>query len=157
MATYADIDYVKLVGLMLPEEVDSVEARFPGFTAASAESVSRVLDSMLAKRYPAPFVEPYPEVLRYQAAQLLVQRIWRRNGDSPTNQSKTDDINEAAAAAMAWARDAANSKDGLVELPLRGDTSVSGVALGGPMSYSEKSPYTWTDVQADAGRIEDSR
>ncbi len=154
MTEYVDIDYVKLVGQMLPDEIDAVESANPGFTAANALAVSRLFDSILAKRYATPVREPVPESLKYNVAQVVVQRLWRRHGDSPTNQAKTDEVNEAAKDAIAWARDGANSEIGLVELPARegAQTDADGVSKGGPFVYSEQSPYTWNDVQADAVR-----
>ncbi len=52
-------------------------------------------------------------------------------------------------------KEAADSAEGLFELPLRADLETSGVSKGGPLGYTEASPYRWTDRQADDGRNED--
>ena len=47
-------------------------------------------------------------------------------------------------------KEAADAEKGLFELPLRAtDTTGSAINAGGPMGYSEQSPYTWTDRQYD--------
>jgi hypothetical protein len=47
-------------------------------------------------------------------------------------------------------KEAADSKDGLLELPSRNtDVLGSAVNIAGPLGYSEQSPYTWTDRQRE--------
>ena len=157
MGAYTDIDHVGLVGAVLPAEIARVESAFPSFVAQNAESVSRLIDSLLVKRYAVPFVEPVPETVRFHCAQLVAQRIWRRHGDSPTNQAKTDAVNDFAKDALAYFREAADAQNGFVELPRREDQDGSAVTKGGPFVSSQQSPYAWQDDQADAGRQEDTR
>ena len=56
--------------------------------------------------------------------------------------------------AVAQIKEAADGKDGLLDLPVSEDQG-SAVTTGGVMSYSESSPYTWTDKEACAARYED--
>jgi hypothetical protein len=64
-------------------------------------------------------------------------------------------VQKAKDDALAWLKEAADAKDGLIDLPLRADTTASGISRGGPLAYTETSPYAWTDVQAETGRSED--
>ena len=59
-------------------------------------------------------------------------------------------IVEAEAAAKSEVTEAADSEEGKFDLPLRQDTTATGVSKGGPLGYSEVSPYTWTDRQREA-------
>jgi guanyl-specific ribonuclease Sa len=82
-------------------------------------------------------------------ATLVTPLVYRKRGIDPTDEQIV-----AADAAAQTARDeikeAADSETGLFELPLRADTSASGVDRGGPFGYAEASPYTWLDVQREA-------
>ena len=49
-------------------------------------------------------------------------------------------------------KEAADSEIGLYDLPLLNDVTTDGISKGGPLGYSEQSPYSWTDEQADAIR-----
>jgi hypothetical protein len=83
-------------------------------------------------------------------------RAWMKRGFDP-NDLATEEYKADAAAAMEEIKEAANADTGLFELPLRADTTASGISKGGPLGYTEASPYVWTDEQARAGRDEDSR
>lgn len=154
MAAYVDLAYVKTVGSMPPADLDALESLYPGTFAAVAESVSRVFDGRLWKRYAAPFASPYPEALKWHVAQVVVAALWQKRGYNPGS-AQDAIIQSNREAALAWLKEAADSKDGLIELPLRENTTAEGVARGGPRAYHEASPYRWTDVQRDAGRLDD--
>ncbi|MBX3218914.1 MAG: DUF1320 family protein [Labilithrix sp.] len=156
MPAYVDIDYVKLVGSMPASDVDALEALYPGTVNGVAEAVSRMFDARLAKRYAAPFSSPYPEALRWNVAQVVAAVLWQKRGYNPGS-AQDAIIQENKADALAWLKEAADSEKGLVELPLREDKRVEGVSRGGPLGYSETSPYVWTDHQRDGGRADDRR
>lgn len=151
---YVDIDFVKLVGSMPPSDVDAVEALYPGTFAAIAESVSRMFDGRLFKRYAAPFTAPYPEALRWNVAHVVVAALWQKRGYNPGS-AQDEIVQTNKTEALAWLKEAADSKDGLVELPLRENTTAEGVSKGGPLFFAEQSPYAWMRKQSDAGRAED--
>ena len=152
---YVDIGYVKLVGSMPASDIDALEALYPGTFDGVAAAVSRVFDARLAKRYAAPFASPYPEALRWNVAQVVVAALWQKRGYNPGS-AQDEIIQKNKDDAFAWVKEAADSKDGLVELPLRENLPTgSGVERGGPLGYSEQSPYTWTDLQLKGSRAED--
>lgn len=152
---YNTIDEFKLLALIPPEWVDDVELRYPGFTAAQLDMVSELdINAPLRKRYAAPFASPYPSAVKAWEARITAHRVCIRRGVDPTDQQQQD-IAEDALTAKVEIKEAANSEHGLYDLPLRADTTETGVSRGGPRSYSEQSPYVWTDVQLDAARDQD--
>ncbi|MDB4996652.1 MAG: uncharacterized protein JWM74_4084 [Myxococcaceae bacterium] len=154
MGAYVDIAYVKLVGSMPAADIDAVEALYSGTFAGLAEAVSRLFDGRLMKRYDVPFVAPFPEALKLNVAYVVVAQLWKKRGFNPGS-VQDDLIEKDRLEALAWLKEAADSKDGLVELPLRADKTATAVSAGGPMGYSETSPYSWTDIQKRDGRSED--
>jgi hypothetical protein len=156
MPKYVDTAYVKLVGSMPASDIDALELLTPGIVDALSEAVSRMFDARLAKRYAAPFAEPYPEALRWNVAHVVVASLWQKRGYNPGS-AQDAIIQQNKADALSWLKEAADSKEGLIELPLREDTTAEGVAKGGPLSYHETSPYVWTDRQREDGRRDDGR
>lgn len=151
---YVDVDYVKAVGSMPAADIDALEALYPGTFDTVATAVSRLFDGSLCKRYSAPFSTPFPEALKWNVAQVVVATLWQKRGYNPGS-AQDEIIQQNKADALAWLKEAANAKDGLVELPLREDTTAEGVSKPGPLGYSEVSPYAWTDIQREDGRAED--
>jgi phage gp36-like protein len=156
MAGYVDIEYVKLVGSMPAADVDQLDTLYAGTVAGVSEAVSRMFDARLAKRYAAPFATPYPEALKWHVAQVVVYTLWQKRGFNPSSEMDSL-ITKNRDEALAWLKEAADAKDGLIELPLRQDTTAEGVSKGAPLSYHEQSPYKWTDLQAEEARFEDQR
>jgi hypothetical protein len=108
------------------------------------------LYTRLGKRYTVPFTAPYPEVVRGWIADLVTPMVYRRKGiDSSDEQITSADA--LAEKADGEIKEAADSQEGLFDLPLRQDSTESGLSpvVGGPLSYSEPDAYTWTDVQRD--------
>ena len=153
MTAYVDADYVKLVGSMPPADVDALEALYPGVVDGVATSVSRMFDARLTKRYAAPFAEPVPEALKWNVAHVVVAALWQKRGYNPGS-AQDAIVQQNKADALAWLKEAADSKDGLVELPLK-EGEGEAVTKAAPLGYSEASPYRWTDVQRDAGLADD--
>jgi phage gp36-like protein len=149
MPAYVDIDFVKMVGSMPAADVDLIESAYPGTFAQLALSVSRIFDARLAKRYATPFASPYPEALRMHVANVVVWHLWRKRGFNPSSEQDAL-VTAEKEAAEAWLKEAADSKDGLVELPLRENATTSGVIAAFPLGSSDASPYTWIDTQAEA-------
>lgn len=150
MSQYVTLPYVKLVGVMPSEDLDELELRNPGIFDETAKGVSGAFDSRLRKRYAAPFAEPYPDSLKWHVAQVVAARLFLRRGYNPSSEQDAQ-IKGAHDEALAWLKAAADSKDGDVELPMRQADPLGAAAVdsGGVLAYSEASPYTARDRQAE--------
>jgi len=151
---YMDLAEFRSATLMPGSFVDELEAAEPGFIDKRLYLQSAKIDARLAKRYDAPFKQPYPAAVLEWLVSLVTYEAWLKRGiaatDEQAEQYKTDrDL------ARGDLESAANSEVGLFDLPLRSDTDATGVARGFPQSVSEQSPYAWMSKQAEIGREED--
>jgi hypothetical protein len=154
MAAYLTVTTFKLHSEMPSAYVVELETAEPGFLDAQLARTSRDVDGRLAKRYAVPFVSPVPDVVLGWVARIVTARAWRKRGVDAQDEQFVQ-VQRDADAAWAEVREAADSNEGLFDLPLRADTSASGIVRGGPFGYSEQSPYVHTDRQVDVGRQED--
>lgn len=154
MVAYLNAEEFKDLSTMADADVDALVALYPQYLAAHLAHWSAWIDSQLRKRYAAPFAVPYPEAVKLWLARLVTPRMFLKRGVDP-NDAQYVDIVKDADEAKAEIKEAADSETGLYDLPLRADTTATGISKGGPYGYSEASPYVWTDVQSEAGRTED--
>lgn len=134
--------------------VDRVEADSAGWVNTLLEDIGAQIDARLGKRYAVPFADPPPRcVLRWLAA-IADPIVLRKRGVDQTDAQYSDYV---ALSDTAWKEieEAANGNTGLFDLPARADTTASGITKGGPLGYSEASPYVGFDVQGCRGREED--
>lgn len=85
---------------------------------------------------------PVPEVLLQWLTALVTEDVAIRHGVN-TNDPLWTKLADRATLARTQIEQAANTKDGLWDLPVSEDQG-SAVDTGGPMAYSESSPYHWT-------------
>lgn len=155
MPAYVTVARMKLLSTIPDAFVDEVETVSPGFTLAQLEYFSAWLDVQLAKRYAVPFVAPFPAVVEMWVVRVVTPRIWSKRGVNATDEQwqavAKDDTDARAEIALA-----ANGEVGLYDLPLRQDKlDESGIAKGGPLAYSEQSPYVGFSLQAEHAVQED--
>ena len=150
---YATADDVRLKGVLLPSDVDRVEVRYPGITAARLATAHARLNSKLMKRYRLPFTTPVPEVLVwYESVVVSHELLVALRGANPDS-SQLDEAGKLLAEAQEWLKAAVDPEHGDVELrAAEAGLGPSAINAGGPYGYSEASPYTWTDRQVDAIR-----
>ncbi|XXX73884.1 phage protein Gp36 family protein [Sorangium sp. So ce134] len=150
MSCYATLQDVMDLGILLQEDVDWLEQRYPNIVERTATKVSGYIDGRLAKRYGVPFVAPYDDGLVDATAAIVAYRLLVKRGSKPDG-TKTGAAERAHDRAEAWIVEAANSKDGLVELVRTQSTPRGATAIdkGAPMAYSEASPYEWMDRQVE--------
>lgn len=156
--SYLDKDAFAALSVMPEADIDALEASHPGWIDGQLDYWSRMIDAQLRKRYAVPFEEPYPVVVTGWLTRIVTLRCYIKRGVDP-NDLQFIEVKEDADTAKLEVREAASSdptsEQNLFDLPLRADTTASGISKGGPFGYSEQSPYVWTDKQADVGRGED--
>lgn len=154
MSSYLTAAEFRALSLMPSTDVDELESRAPGFLAAQIELASADIDARLRKRYATPFASPYPVKVRAWCARLVTRVAFLKRGIDPTD-PQWSAYDADATKAEAEILEAANAETGLFDLPLRADTTSSGLSAPRPLGYSEASPYVWTDVQAAVAHDED--
>ncbi len=96
---------------------------------------------------------PVPEILLKWVNALVTLACYRRRGFNPQDPSG-ELVVRAAIEAKKEVQEAADSKDGLFDLPASEDLD-SAVTTGGPLGRSDGSPYAWQDRQAARGGRQD--
>ena len=155
MASYLTKDEFKTRTLMAGDMVDFIEGVDPGWTLIQLEEASAWIDSRLRKRYDAPFSSPYPVAVLSWLTRIVTVRCYLKRGVDATDEQFLS-IQEDAKEARAEVMEAADSNAGLFDLPLRSNTTSTGIDRNGPFGYSEQSPYVWATTQRRAGRTEDN-
>jgi hypothetical protein len=102
--------------------------------------------------YTAP--TPVPEVILGWLTAVLNRDVMRKRGANP-NDPQIQLVIDDATTALAELEKAANSRDGLYDLPIV-DGQDSAVTTAGPLWYTEASPYAGADVLEQQGRCEDA-
>lgn len=137
-------------------DVDAVEADVSGFTQSRLDTNSAKIDTRLRKRYAVPFssLVPYPEAALEWLTKITTYELYLKRGVDPSDQTlalvKAD--KEQADAEL---KEAADSKDGLFDLPILNTADSTAISKGGPIVYTETSPYTAFDAQWRDGVNED--
>jgi hypothetical protein len=132
-------------------DVALVETNKPGFIATRLAFWSSWIESRLRKRYAVPFSTPTPELVLGWLVDLVNPDVYRARGWNP-GEAQSASIEQARTDALAALKEAADGELGLYDIPLREDSTTSGISRGGPLCYSEASPYDWIDRQKEAIR-----
>lgn len=146
IVAYLTISELKDRSIMPPEEIDLLPVAFVNSRIAIAESE---VNSVLRKRYAAPFASPVPEIVLAWVTDLVTPELYFRRGWDPTEKQSLE-ILAAAERVRAQLQQAADQQGGLWDLPLRQDSNAEGVSKGGTKCYSEASAYDWLDAQREA-------
>jgi hypothetical protein len=149
--TYLTPEQFKTRADMPRSHVEDVEIREPGYLLRKLEAKSEWLNTRLRKRYAAPFQEPYPIAVLDWLTRIVTPLVYRKRGIDATDKQYEEYVKDAEIAEKE-VLEAADAQNGLFDLPLRADTTATGVDRGGPFGYSEASPYTYMDRQSEAVR-----
>lgn len=153
---YLTLETFRARSLMSVVEIDYVETDSPGFIDTRITVATSYIHGRLRKRYGAtlPFGDPVPEILREWIVKLVTYECIRKRGINPSDPT-AEAYKADAERALAELKEAADSKDGLFDLPSPEDGD-SNVSTGGPLGYSETSPYVWAQKQRNSGVQEDA-
>jgi hypothetical protein len=142
--------------IMPAADVDALETAFPGFLQAQIDEWTEEIEDRLRKRYAVPFdASSPPRILKRWLTKLVTRDAYAKRGWDPTSKQDEASILRAAERVEEQLKEAADSEEGLYELPLRASDPAGGVSQGAPLGYSETSPYVFTARQAKTGRAED--
>ncbi len=151
-----DVDSFRARTAMPGGDVDLLEAREAGYLDATIVGVRAVVYAQLRKRYDVTFPEGVPDIVWRWITMIATPDAYLKRGANP-NDDTLKLFEDRATLAYAQIKEAADSTTGLYDLPLLDSGDASAVTKGGPLGYSETSPYTWTDRQAEDGIAEDSQ
>lgn len=99
---------------------------------------------------------PVPEAVLTWLTYLTDWDVLRKRGAN-ANSPNTSNVFEQAQTALAEVKEASDSKEGLFDLPVNDNgMGAQGISSGGPLWYTEVSPYISADQQQYYGTIEDS-
>ena len=96
---------------------------------------------------------PVPEVILMWLVTVVTIDLWMKRGTNPADPAITMQVDEKTRA-LARLKEAADGKDGLLDIPISEDLD-SAVTTGGVESSSQASPYVWTDIEENLARRED--
>lgn len=126
-------------------------------TAASVPLASGLTASFAAGTYATTHqysaAPPVPEAVLRWLTTLVTDDAYRKRGRNPQDPSQVD-LKEDVTRVYDELREAADSNTGLFDLPVSEDLDTA-IVTGGPLGYTETSPYAWMDIQRDAGRAND--
>jgi len=137
-------------------DVDGLEAKRPGYLLRRLTATSGWINAHLRKRYACPFAAPVPDTVTNWLQQIVTFELYLARGVDPADQS-IEHIKEAHDTAKKEVADAAGAEDNRWDLPLREDADGTAITKGGPLAYTETSPYVAFDLQREIGRGEDRR
>lgn len=153
MTAYLDRDGFRALTIAPGSYVDDAEASDPGWVLAQLTHWSAGIDARLRKRYAVPFASPYPERLLTWLAAIVTLRLYLKRGVDPTD-AQFELVRLESENALAELKEAANSDTGLFELPLRADTTATGITKGAPKAFTQVSPYSPFDTQRDEAEFD---
>ena len=134
---------------MPDEDVDLLWTARPGYIEAALRGATADIYSRLRKRYQVPF-NPEPEIVVSWKAKIVTPEAYRARGFNPSD-TTLEAAEKDRDRVYEQIKEAADAKDGLFDLPLA-EGQGEGISKGGPLGYSEASPYDWTDAQSEALR-----
>lgn len=147
MTSYLTLAEFKGESTMSNAAIDELESIAPGYIDRKIASVSASVDARLAKRYAVPFASPFPLAVVRWVSDIVTREAYLKRGVDSNDVAWATAIEPAATRAETELAEAAKSDTGLFDLPLRADTSATGISKGGPMMISSASPYAWRDDQ----------
>jgi hypothetical protein len=149
VAYFPDLATVKSHSVMPSDDIDALNAAEPGWILARALSLEGDINGRLRKRYAVPFSTPVPEAALNWLGALLDPEMYLKRGINPSDEQQAR-IEKRAETADKKITEAADAEKGLFDLPLRQDTTDTGIEQPTTLAYSEQSPFTGKHKQLDA-------
>ncbi len=144
-------DFIDPTGAFTDPVMVARRNEWRAFVDAELVTCSATINDRLRKRYDAPFAPPVPAIVLRWLVALVIPKLYEGRGWDPSD-AQAQSLLEREQRALEEMREAADSETGLFDLPLRADTTKTGIVHGGPYGYSEPGPYDWIDVQRELVR-----
>jgi hypothetical protein len=157
MASSQQVQDFSIRSTMPAGDVLALDAKYPGFLDAQINLArSAYIYGRLRKRYNVSSIDPNanppgvePEIVKAWIAAIVTPIAYNLRGVQMSDVT-IDNINKGRDDALKALQEAADSENGLYDLPLlAADPSIT---VGGPLGYSEPSPYEWQRRQLEAVR-----
>lgn len=133
--------------IMPPDESDDLLSNWgPEYFDGKLAEHTSWINARLRKRYATPFSDPVPEIVLSWLERLVTFDVYLRRGFNPSSQ-QDEEIKNRMVDAKAEIKEAADSNEGLYDLPLREDSSATGISKGGPWAEYDNTPYGFLDAQ----------
>jgi hypothetical protein len=152
--SYLDLAEYKKYSVLPAVDIDLVESIQTGWVDRKLRAISYAVDARLRKRYAVPFEAPYPDIVCDWVARIMDPVLLKKRGVD-ANDEQFLSIDADAVSAKDEIKEAADSSEGLFDLPVVDTADASAISKGEPFGYSEASPYVGMDVQEYYGRAED--
>ena len=150
-----DVQDFSIRSSMPSGDVLALDIKYPGYLDSQiAVARNAYIYGRLRMRYNIPALQlllnnnQEPEIIKTWIAALVTPAAYRLRGAQPNDETMMRVVDEQKRVEDAL-KEAADSKDGLYNLPFVGDGSGSSITVGGPMAYSEASPYDWQRRQLE--------
>lgn len=151
--SYVTTEEFAAMSSMPASHVEDLNCQAPLYLDNLLAEISSRIDAKLRKRYAVPFKAPVPAIVKGWVVRIATPRAYIRIGVNPSDE-QFQLLQSDAEEAWKEVGEAADATDGLFDLPLRADTSQSGISTAATLAYSEASPYTAFDVQRRRVRVE---
>jgi hypothetical protein len=165
VSRYLSLERFTELTIMPSPDVSALEALESGWIQRQIDRVGAAINARLIKRYAVPFGDDpaggaavranCPLIIEDWIVAIVTLRAYGKRGFNPSSEMDQIAIVQPAKDAEAQIAEAAKSDSGLFELPLRSTSTDGGVTKTGVLSYTERSPYVFTDEQQETGREED--
>lgn len=147
MAAYLTFEQWRDRSIMPPDESDELWAAWgPAFIEGKLNEHTSWINARLRKRYATPFADPVPEIVLSWLERLVTFDVYLRRGHNPSSQ-QDEEIKNRMVDAKAEIKEAADSNEGLYDLPIREDSTATGISKGGPWAEYDNTPYAFLDAQ----------
>jgi hypothetical protein len=135
-------------GVIVPAFDLSVQST-PNFVERRLDTAASWILARLRKRYNTKqIIDATPEIVLGWQEALVTLACFKRRGFNPSS-AQDAEIVKAAEDAKLEIKEAADSNEGLFDLPILDSPDASAISKSSTFGYSEASAYAWTDVQRE--------
>jgi hypothetical protein len=129
-------------------DCDDIYAREQDKVDNALADVTEWINARLRKRYDEAQLPTNRTILGW-CRDIVDLEVFIIRGGNPSSAQDSLWVSKHDTA-KAEIKEAADAKEGLFDLPLKQDSTSTGIAKGAPLGQAQAGPYTWLDEQAAA-------